>query len=70
MFGCILCERNNEWVYSGYLCEECIKVQNITRIYGIEKVIEILSKVLIVEKFVDKPVLEPTIDAAITRSKK
>ena len=60
MFGCILCERNNEWVYSGYLCEECIKVQ---------KVIEILSKVLIVEKFVDKPVLEP-IEAAITRSKK
>jgi hypothetical protein len=69
MFGCILCERNNEWVYSGHLCEECIKVQNITRIYGIEKVIEILSKVLIVEKFVDKPVLEP-IEAAITRSKK
>ena len=60
MFGCILCERNNEWVYSGYLCEECIKVQNV---------IEILSKVLIVEKFVDKPVLEP-IEAAITRSKK
>tara|TARA_R110000782_G_scaffold247239_1_gene334008 strand:- start:170 stop:382 length:213 start_codon:yes stop_codon:yes gene_type:complete len=70
MFGCILCERNNEWVYQGYLCEDCIKVQNIMRIYGIEKVNDILSKVLVVEKFVDKPVLETTIEAPITRSKK
>ena len=69
MFGCILCERNNEWVYSGYLCEACVKVQNIMRIYGVEKVNDILSKVLVVEKFVEKPVLE-TIDAPITRSKK
>jgi len=54
MFGCPLCERNNIWVYNGNLCEECVKVQNLSRIYGIEKICEILSKVLVVDKFIAK----------------
>ena len=70
MFGCILCQRNNEWVYNGYLCEDCVKVQNLSRIYGIEKLNEILNKVLVVEKFADKPVLETIVEAPVTRSKK
>ena len=54
MFGCPLCERNNIWVYNGMLCEECVKVQNLSRIYGIEKICEILNKVLVVDKFIAK----------------
>ena len=42
MLGCVLCENTDVWVYSGSLCPECIDLQNLIRIYKIDKINKIL----------------------------
>ena len=73
MLGCVLCESAEVWVYSGSLCCECINLQNLIRIYKIEKVNEILEKVLVAKQFRVEGRTEAETDtkyAVETRSKK
>ena len=49
MLSCPLCR--NEWCITSKLCNECNKVKHLMDIYSREKVIEILEKILVVEKF-------------------
>ena len=47
MLDCKLC---HEWSYSS-LCPDCEKVENLYKLYGKEKVLEVLDKVLVISKF-------------------
>lgn len=49
MLSCPLCRK--EWCITSKLCDECNKVKHLMDIYSREKVIEILEKILVVEKF-------------------
>tara|TARA_R110000744_G_scaffold206579_1_gene325179 strand:+ start:742 stop:963 length:222 start_codon:yes stop_codon:yes gene_type:complete len=51
MLGCVLCENTDVWVYSGSLCPECIDLQNLIRIYKIDKINKILENVLVAKQF-------------------
>ena len=53
MLNCVLCENTEVWVYSGSLCQECINLQNLIRIYKINKINQILEKVLVAKQFTD-----------------
>lgn len=46
MFNCKLCN-SQDYVYSGYLCTKCIKIQDIIKIYGSEKIVESLEFIYI-----------------------
>ncbi len=52
MFSCPLCR--TEWCITSKLCDKCNKVKHLMDIYGRDKVVEILEKVLIVEQFKEK----------------
>ena len=49
MLSCPLCRK--EWCITSKLCNDCNKIKHLMDIYSREKVIEILEKVLVVEKF-------------------
>ena len=51
VFNCKMCESEHDWVYSGFLCENCIRIQNLIKIYSVPKVVEILEKVLVAKQF-------------------
>ncbi len=52
MLSCPLCR--TEWCITSKLCDKCNKVKHLMDIYGRDKVVEILEKVLIVEQFKEK----------------
>lgn len=49
MLDCKLC---HEWSYNS-LCQDCEKIENLYKIYGKEKVLEILDKVMVIQKLKD-----------------
>lgn len=49
MFSCPLCR--TEWCITSKLCVDCNKIKHLMDIYSRDKVIDILEKVLVVEKF-------------------
>jgi len=49
MFSCPLCR--TEWCITSKLCDDCNKIKHLMDIYSRDKVIDILEKVLVVEKF-------------------
>lgn len=42
VFNCKMCNCQ-DYVYSGYLCNECTKIQDIIKIYGSKKIVESLE---------------------------
>jgi hypothetical protein len=46
VFNCKLCD-SDEYVYSGYLCSKCTKIQDIIKIYSSEKVVESLEYIFV-----------------------
>ena len=46
MLNCKLCD-STEYVYSGYLCSKCIKIQDIIKICGVDKVEESLKFIFV-----------------------
>jgi hypothetical protein len=55
MLDCKLC---HEWSYSS-LCQDCEKIENLYKIYGKEKVLEILDKVMVIQKLKDDKKPDP-----------
>ena len=49
MFYCSLCHVSEE--YCTGLCSKCEKIENLIRIYKVDKVVEILEKVLVAKQF-------------------
>ena len=47
-FTCVLC--NKEYMFFSNLCNRCIIIRNIIKIYGKNRVIDILENKLIVKK--------------------
>jgi hypothetical protein len=50
MFTCKLCLKHSSG-FNNYFCVECDKIRVLMEIYPRDKVIEILSKCLVIEKF-------------------
>jgi len=58
MLDCKLC---HEWSYNA-LCEQCEKIENLYKIYGKQKVLEVLDKVMVIQKLKEskpEPEAEP-----------
>ena len=49
VFNCGLCHGSEEYCMS--FCSNCEKIENLIRIYKVEKVVEILEKVLVAKQF-------------------
>lgn len=61
MIICPLCRENI--IIFKKLCDKCEKIRHLSMIYGIDKVIEILEKILVVGKFRDPGTIqEPNMD--------
>ena len=51
MFQCPICE---EIIFTTKLCKDCETIRQLTKLYSKDKVLEVLRKVLVVQKFVPK----------------
>ena len=47
MFTCPIC---GDWILSSKLCGECDKVRQLCKLYGKEKLLEVLDKTMIIQK--------------------
>ena len=47
MLKCVLCETNSMYYYN--LCDECLKIQKLMRLYSPLKVHEFIDKTLIIQ---------------------
>ena len=62
MFACPIC---NDWVIVAKLCDKCDKVRQLCKLYGRDKLLEILDKTMVIQqhKSVEKqPTCELKID--------
>jgi hypothetical protein len=57
---CPLCRQN--YVIFNKLCNRCEKIRHLSSIYGMDKLIEILEKILIIRKF-NPSIQEPPIES-------
>ena len=44
---CYLCEENPAETYFGYWCKKCRRIRHLINLYGLEKVGEVLDRVLV-----------------------
>lgn len=68
---CPLCR--NEWIILSKLCSECDRIRYLMNLYSRDKVLDILDKTLVVQKFkeeekVEKEVGDETYKKLKTRS--
>ena len=47
MFSCLLCEKNEEYLFVSKWCNSCREIKNIMNVYGAEKVNEIVKRVCV-----------------------
>lgn len=52
MFACPIC---SDWVLVNRLCGDCDKIRQLTKIYGKDKVLGVLDKVMIIQRLVETP---------------
>lgn len=55
-FTCPLCRKN--WIFTSKLCEECDKIRHLIATYSLETVNNVLEKVLVINQFKQKKILE------------
>lgn len=62
MFGCPIC---NELLIVSKLCEKCDKIRQLCKLYGRDKLLEILDKTMVIQqhKTVEKQPSSSQIDA-------
>ena len=58
MLKCVLCETNSMYYYN--LCDECLKIQKLMRLYSPDKVHEFIDKTLVIQ--------EDKLDARLSRT--
>ena len=51
-FNCPLCD---ELLFTSKLCIKCERVRQLAKIYGVDQVINVLDKCLVVQQFKQKP---------------
>jgi hypothetical protein len=47
MFSCPIC---SEWVLVAKLCGECDKIRQLCKLYGKEKLLQVLDKTMVIQK--------------------
>ena len=58
MLKCVLCETNSMYYYN--LCDSCLKIQKLMRLYSPDKVHEFIDKTLVIQ--------EDKLDARLART--
>ena len=53
-----MCPICSDYILLSKVCNDCEKIRQLTKIYGKEKVIEVLDKVLVVQKFKNTDITE------------
>lgn len=46
MFSCVLCEKNEEYLFVSKFCNKCRKIKHLINLYG-DRVYEVLDEVLV-----------------------
>lgn len=46
MFSCVLCEKNEEYLFVSKFCGKCRKIKHLINLYG-DRVYEVLDEVLV-----------------------
>jgi len=47
MFACPIC---SEWILVNKLCGECDKIRQLCKLYGKQKLLEVLDKTMVIQK--------------------